>query len=143
MQNSMMMLTFSVFHQKNPFRVNFVQKISLSWNLVSRLIRICRIQWWCSLFLFMTGNTLSGEKKTKLASWSWNLVTRSNSNMHDSVVQFTFSVFARKYPFSANFVWKIKIVILSWNLVPRLIRICRIQLWCSFFLFLTRNTLFW
>ena len=24
--------------------------VSLSWNFVSRLIRICRIQWWCSFY---------------------------------------------------------------------------------------------
>ena len=31
---------------------------SLSWNLVPRLIRICRMQWWCLLFLFSTVNTI-------------------------------------------------------------------------------------
>ena len=35
------------------------QFVSLSWNLVSWPIRICRIQWWCSL-LFLTRNTLFG-----------------------------------------------------------------------------------
>ena len=42
------------------FWVNVVQKlkiISLSWNFLPRLIQICRIPWWCSLFLFSTGNT--------------------------------------------------------------------------------------
>ena len=42
------------------FRVNLVQKlkiISLSWNFVHRLTQICRIPWWCSLFLFSIGNT--------------------------------------------------------------------------------------
>ena len=45
------------------------------------------------------------------------------------------SVFDRKHPFWANLVQKVKIVSLSWNLVPRLIRICRIQWCCSVFLF--------
>ena len=35
------------------------QFVSLSWNLVSWPIRICRIQWWCSL-LFLTRNILFG-----------------------------------------------------------------------------------
>ena len=25
--------------------------------MIPKLIRICRIQWWCSLFLFLIGNT--------------------------------------------------------------------------------------
>ena len=33
----------------------------LSWNLVPRLIWVCKIQWWCSLFLFLTRNTLFGQ----------------------------------------------------------------------------------
>ena len=44
------------FQLEIPFWVNLVQKlkvISLSWNFVPRLIQI----WWCSLFLFSTGNT--------------------------------------------------------------------------------------
>ena len=59
-RNSMVMFTFSVFDQEYPFGVNLVQKIkivSLSWNLVSILIWICKIQWRCSLFLFSTENT--------------------------------------------------------------------------------------
>ena len=43
--------------QKYPFCVNFVQKlkrVSLRRNLVSRLILICKVLWWCSLFLFYT-----------------------------------------------------------------------------------------
>ena len=35
-----------------------IEIVSLSWNLVARTIRIWRIQWWCSLFLFSTRNTL-------------------------------------------------------------------------------------
>ena len=57
----MVVFTFSALDWKHPFRANLVQQIKiifLSWNLVPWLIRICRIQWWCSLFLFYTGNTL-------------------------------------------------------------------------------------
>ena len=77
MQNAMVIFTFSVFDRKYPFWANLVQKvkiISLSWNLVPRLIRICRIQWWCSLFLFLTGNTLFGQIFGQIVSLRWNLV---------------------------------------------------------------------
>ena len=50
----------------------------------------------------------------------------TNSKMMNSIVMFTFSVLDRKYPFWPNLVQNIKIVSLSLNLVPRLIRICRI-----------------
>ena len=76
MQNSMVVLvfTFSVLDRKHPFCANLVQKlniVSLSRNLVPRLILICRIQWWCSLFLFQTGNALFKQiwsKKSKLSA---------------------------------------------------------------------------
>ena len=40
-----------------------LRKTSFSWNLVHRLIWIYRIQWWCSLFLFYTENTLSCKQR--------------------------------------------------------------------------------
>ena len=52
------------------------QIVSLSWNLVPRLIRICRI-YLCSHFLFSAGNTLlgqNGKKKIKIVSLSRNYV---------------------------------------------------------------------
>ena len=51
---------FCYFRPEEPFLGKFGPKIkivSLSWNLVPRLIWICRIKWWCSLFPFSTGNT--------------------------------------------------------------------------------------
>ena len=56
---------------------------------------------------------------------------------------FHFFRFRLQIPFWANLVQKIKFVNLGWSLVPILIGICRIQWWCSFFLFLTRSILFW
>ena len=44
MQNSVMLFTFFVFGQKNAFCASLVQNvkiISLSWNLVPKLIKIC------------------------------------------------------------------------------------------------------
>ena len=46
----MVVFTFSVLDQKDPFWANLVEKIkivSLSQNLVPRPIRICRTQWRC------------------------------------------------------------------------------------------------
>ena len=51
----MVMFTFFVFDRKYPFSVNLVQKIrivSLTRNLILRLIRVYRIQWWYLRFLF-------------------------------------------------------------------------------------------
>ena len=59
------------------------------------------------------------------------------------MAMFTWSVLEHKRPFLANLIKKIKIVHLSWYLIPRLIQICRIQWWCLVFLFSTKNTLFW
>ena len=53
--------------------------ITLSQNLAPTLTRICRIQWWSSLFLLSTANTHFGQtwsKKIKIVSLSWNLVLR-------------------------------------------------------------------
>ena len=38
-----------------------IKILNLSLNLVHRLIRICKIQWWCLPFLFYTRNTLFGQ----------------------------------------------------------------------------------
>ena len=52
--------------------------------------------------------------------------------MQNSMMLFSFLVFDWKYPFWANLVQKVKIISWSWNSVPRLILICRIQWCCSF-----------
>ena len=142
MQISVMMFTFSAFYQKYPFWVNLVQKvkiISLSWNLVSTLIRICRIQWCCSLFHFRTEIPFLGKFGSKSQNYQFKLKfgNYTNSNMQISVMMFTFSAFYQKYPFWVNLVQKVKIISLSWNLVPTLIRICRIQWCCWLFHFQT------
>ena len=51
---------FSASDRKYPFWINLVQNIkigSLIWNFVPKRIGICSIQWWCSIFPFLTGNT--------------------------------------------------------------------------------------
>ena len=56
---------------------NKIKLISLNWNLVSRLIRICIIQWWCSLFCFRPEIPFLGKSVRKIifVSLIWNLVT--------------------------------------------------------------------
>ena len=124
----MMLFTLFLFEWKHPFWANLVQKIkiiSLSWNLVPTLIRTCRIEWWCSLFLFLIENKYFGQ--------IW---------LQNSMVIFPFSFFGWKFSFWANLVQNVRIISWSWNLVSMLIRICRVQWWCPFFLFLIGNTLF-
>ena len=116
MQNSVVVFTFSVLDQKYPFWSNLFRKIiivSLSWNVEPKLIRICRIQWWCSLFLVL--------KLIRICRIQWWCSL--------------FSVLDGKHPFWANLVQKIKTVSLSWNLAPRLIWIWRIQWRCLLFCF--------
>ena len=66
--------------------------------------------------------------------------SQANSNMQNSNVTFTFSVFDQKYRFWINLVQKVRIVSLSRNWTPMLIWICKIQWWCSFFQFSTKNS---
>ena len=177
----------SVFNWKYQFSwVNLVQKLkffSLNWNFVPRLIKICRISWWCSLFLFSTANTFLGKfgpknqicqfelkfrtrllwiyaelcrkyvvftfsvlgqkntfwvnlvKKNKNYHFKLKFGTKTNLNKQNSMMMFTFSVFDQPYLSWANSVQKFKIVCSKWDLIKRLIQICRIQWWCLFYLF--------
>ena len=141
MQNSMMLLSFFVFERKYPFWENLVQKfkiLTLCWNSVPALIQICRIQWCYSLFFFWVEIPFLGKfgPKNQISHFKLKLGTYTNSNMQNSMVMFILSVFDWKCPFWANLVQKVKIIIWSWNLVARLIRICRTQWCCSpFFVF--------
>ena len=148
--------------------------------MVLRLIQICRIPFWCSLFLFLTSNTSLGKFGPKYQNCQFELKfgtytnlnmqksmmvftfsvldqknlffgksgpknqncpsklrfgTKSNSNMRNSVTMFTFSVFDHKYPSWENLVQKFTIVCSKWNLIQKLIRICKIQWWYLFYLF--------
>ena len=106
--------------------------------------RTCKIQWWYSLFPLLIGNTLFGQiwsKKLKLSVQgktlylNWFKYAEFNSDVH-------FFRFGRKYSDWDNFFQSIKIISWSWNSVPILIRICKIQWWYSLFLFMIRRTLF-
>ena len=83
MQNLMMMFTFSVFDQKNPFCA----------NLVPRLIRICRIHCCCSLFYFRPETTFFGKFGPKIENYQFKLkfgTYTTNSNIQNSLVLLTF-----------------------------------------------------
>ena len=140
MQNLMVMVTCLVLDRKYPFWVNLVHKIkiiSFSWNLIAKPIRICRIQWCCSLFPFSTGNNLFGQiwSKKKI-NLEWNLVPRL---IRICGIQWWCSLFSQFLTGNNLFGQirpkKIKIVNLSWKFVDSLIQICRIQWCCSIFSF--------
>ena len=95
-------------------------------------------------YLFQTENTLFWANlihKIEIVSLSQNSVPKINSNMQNSMVLFNVFVFNWKYHLWANLVKKLRLVSLSWNLLPGLIRICRIQYWCS--LFFVHKPPFW
>ena len=61
MQNSMVMFPILGFGPKYLFWAYLLQKFKFvcsGKNLLPRLLRICRTQWRCSLYLCQTGNTL-------------------------------------------------------------------------------------
>ena len=146
MQNYMVVFTFSVFNQKYSFWANLFKKIkiiSLSWNWVIRIVRICRSLRWFSLFLFLTRSNLFLANLTQKLKKCFSLgipflgkfgpknqgcrlkmkfQASTISTMKNSVLMFIFFVFGWKYLFWGNSVPKNQNC-WSWNLEPRLIRI--------------------
>ena len=92
----LLVFTLSILDQKNSSWANFVQKtkiVSLSWNLVPKLIRTCRIQWWCSLFLYLTINILLEKIWSKnLKLFKVKFDTKTTSNMQNQIVVSILSV---------------------------------------------------
>ena len=105
------------FEKKNcQFKLKFVG-----------LIGVCRIQWWCSLFLFSTRNTffwVNLIQKIKIVSLEFS--TYTYLDMQYSMVVYLFCVFNWKHSFWANLVQQIRIISLSWNVAPGLIQTYRI-----------------
>ena len=93
---------FSVLDRKHLCWANLAKNIkivSLSWNLVDRpAIRICRVQWWRSLFsVFDPQISLLGKfGPKKIYQFELKLGTYTNLNMQNSMVMFTFSIIDRK-----------------------------------------------
>ena len=117
---------FFRFRPEIPFLCKFgkkkkkIQIVSLNWNLVPSLIRICRVQWRGSFFSVSDRKHPLGKLGPKNQSCQFKLKfgTYTNSNTHNSMALFTLSGLDRKTPFWANLLQKIKIVSLSWNLLP-------------------------
>ena len=91
-----------IFHWKYPFCVNFVQKLrifSLGWNLVLRLIQICRNLWWCSIpFLGKFG------PKNQNCQFELKFSTLTNFNIQNSIVAgLHFFCFRPEKPFLGKF----------------------------------------
>ena len=141
-----MLFPFFVLECKWFFWGNLVQNIkivTLCWNLVPRLIQIWGIQWCYSPFCFrvqMAFWSIFGSKNQNY-HFMLKFSTCINSSMQNSIMLFFFFVFEWKYSFWANLFQNIKIVTLCWHLVPRLIRISRIQ-WC-YSLFFEWKWRFW
>ena len=145
-------LRFFCFRPKILSLSNFSPKIeivSLTCNLVRRLIRILIIQCQCSLFSVLDWkySSVLNKRGGTLINFSnffffLKFGTKTNFNLNNSIAMLTFYVLDWKYLFWANLVQKINMVSLSWDLVPILIRICRIQWQCSLFLFEIGNTFF-
>ena len=78
-----------------------IKIVSLGWNLVPRLTRVCRIQWRCSLFCFKPETLFLGKfgPKNENCQFKLKFGTKTNSNMQNSMVVFTFSVLYWKHPF--------------------------------------------
>ena len=91
-----------------------------------------------AIFMFFTGNTLFRKlSKNQNCQFKLKFGTKTNSNIHNSMLLLRFSIFGQKYRFWSNLVQKIRIVTLISILVPKLIWVCRIQWCCSLFLFST------
>ena len=133
----MVVFTFSVFYRKYPSWANLVQKIKIvcsKWNMIQRLIQICRIQ--CCIHVICLEISFLGKFDPKNQNCQLKLKsgTQTNLNTKNSVLKFIFSVFDWKYPSFWKFVPKIKTFCWSSNLDSKLIWICRLRWWFSFFL---------
>ena len=106
----------SVFNWKYLCWVNLVQKlkiICLSWNFVPRIIQICTIPCWCSLFCLRLEIPflVNLVQKIKIVRLSWNFAPNQfeYAELCIKYVVFTFSVLDQKNPFCANLVKKSKL----------------------------------
>ena len=152
-------LRHSFFHSKLLITFTLVKRIGFSffpsvenrsfrWGIELRFRGNCRkgkillrAQWTFHGICTIYGNTEKKNLVTGISNFPW-LLAMTNSNMQNSMAVSAFSVLDWKYTFWANLAPKFKILYLKWNLVPRLIWICKIQWWYSLFLFLMGNTLF-
>ena len=142
MQNSVMMFTFSVFNRKYLFGKIWSKKSNCQFELKfrTRIIWICRIMLKICDVHFLCFRlekpflSKSGQKNQN-CQFKLKFGTKTNLNMQNSMMIFTFSAFDHKYLSWANLVQKLKIACSKWNLIQRLIWICKTQWWRVFYLF--------
>ena len=126
-------IIFIVLDQKYPFWANLVKRIkivNLTWNLEPRLYFVyAEFNGDNHFFCFRRRIPFLRKFGPKIQNclFKVKLGIKTISNMQNFIIIFTFSVFIEKYPFWANLFQKVKTVSLNWNLITRLIRICRIQ----------------
>ena len=107
MQGLMVVFTFFVLDRKYLFWTKLVPKIkivSLSLNLVPKLIRICRIQWLYSLFHVRLEIPFLGKlfPKFKIVWLNSKFGTWTNSNIENSMLMFSNSCILFLESFSKN-----------------------------------------
>ena len=95
----------------------------------------------CLLAYAPFSSSIGALRAFVLSCYKYHCVCRLYVQRH--MQRCKFSILDGKHPFWANLPQKIKIVSLSWNLVPRLIQICKIQWWCFFFSIFDRKYIFW
>ena len=139
---------FPALHQKCRFWANLVQKIKiviLSWNFILKFVffklKFCnqtnmnmRNSMVMLIFSALDRKYHFFGPKNQNCFFKLKFRSQPNLNMQNSMMMLIFSPLHQKYRFQPNLVQKIKIVILSWNLVLKLIWVCRIRWWCTFFL---------
>ena len=81
---------------------------------------------------YLFGQVWSKKWKLSVSGEIWYIVYLKYEELNGYVHSFHFLTILR---FMANLFQKIKIVCWNWNLEPWLIWICKIQWWCSFFIF--------
>ena len=82
------------------FSLFLFKLVSLSWYLVPRLIRICRIQCWCVHCFCFGPETYSLGKfgpKNQNCKFKLKFGTYTNSNMQSSLMLSTFSIYTEIY----------------------------------------------
>ena len=125
-------LHFFCLQVETPFLSKFGpknQNVSLSSNLVPRLIWILEFNGDVNFFFFLIRNTLFGSiisKKPKLSVWG-EIRYLDQFKYSEFNGDALFLCFGLEKRFLVKFAPKDKIVSLIWNFVPRLIRISRIQ----------------
>ena len=133
MQNSMVIFTFSIFEQKYPFWTNLVQK-NLNFQLKLKFgiknnsnMQNSMVMFTFSVFFYRKCPLWANlVQNIKIVSSNWNLAPRLIQVWRIQWWCSLFSFSTEEKHFLGKFGPKIQNC-LKWDLVPRLIPICRIQ----------------